>query len=189
LIGAKLGHIFDKQLEPFAKKITLSPNTLTIAGLFVTIIAATVIPFNMLIGGLLVLIGGVFDMLDGVVARTNSKNTRFGAFLDSTIDRYCDAIIFIAITWYFFNRGELLGMLLTVGAMVGALLISYVRARAEGLGIECKVGIMERPERIVLISIGCITGLIFYTILLVFILNHLTVIQRIIHVYKKEVKR
>ncbi|HIJ60438.1 MAG TPA: CDP-alcohol phosphatidyltransferase family protein, partial [Nitrospirae bacterium] len=78
MIGAKLGHIFDKQLEPFAKKITLSPNTLTIAGLFVTIVAATVIPFNMLIGGLLVLIGGVFDMLDGVVARTNSKNTRFG---------------------------------------------------------------------------------------------------------------
>lgn len=188
MISAKLGHILDKPLEPIARKITLSPNTLTISGFIVTILASALIPFNLLIGGLLILIGGAFDMLDGVVARTNSKNTKFGAFLDSTIDRYCDAFIFIGITWYFFNVSDLLGMLLTVGAMVGALLISYARARAEGLGIECKVGIMERPERIVLISFGCITGLIIYVIAIIFFLNHLTVIQRIIHVYKSQVK-
>lgn len=187
MLSAKLGHILDKPLEPIAKKINIHPNVLTITGLVITIIASAVIPFHLAIGGLLIILGGFFDMLDGVVARTNRMNTRFGAFLDSTIDRYCDSIIFISIAWYFFNEGNLYGVLLTTGAMVGALLISYVRARAEGLGIECKVGLMERPERIVLLSFGCISGLILYVMALIFILNHMTVFQRIIHVYKSEV--
>jgi len=184
LLSAKLGHIFDKSLEPIARKITLSPNTITIVGFVITVVASAVIPFNLLIGGVLILLGGLFDMLDGIVARTNRKNTRFGAFLDSTIDRYCDSFIFIAVAWYFFNEGHLFGVLITAGAMVGAVLISYVRARAEGLGIECKVGIMERPERIVLIAFGCISGLIFPVMVAIFLLNHLTVLQRIRHVYK-----
>ncbi len=188
MLSAKLGHILDKPLEPIARRITVSPNAITITGFIVTLIAASVIPFNLTAGGILILIGGLFDMLDGIVARTNSKNTKFGAFLDSTIDRYCDSLIFIAIAWYFFNQGYLYGLLITAGAMVGAVLISYVRARAEGLGIECKVGLMERPERIVLISLGCITGLIFPVITLIFFLNHLTVMQRIRHVYRAEVK-
>lgn len=188
MLSAKLGHILDKPLEPIAKKITVSPNVITLTGLLITAIAAATIPFNLLAGGVLILIGGLFDMLDGIVARANSKKTRFGAFLDSTIDRYCDSLIFIAIAWYFFNEAHLYGVIVTAGAMVGAVLISYVRARAEGLGIECKVGIMERPERILLVSFGCITGLLFPTMVGVFVLNHLTVVQRIWHVYKKEVK-
>ena len=183
MLSTKLGHIFDKPLEPIVRKITVSPNTVTIAGFVITVVASAVIPFNLLTGGLLILLGGLFDMLDGIVARTNKKNTRFGAFLDSTIDRYCDSLIFIAVAWHFFKEGHLFGVLITAGAMVGAVLISYVRARAEGLGIECKVGIMERPERIVLIAFGCITGLIFPVMVAIFLLNHLTVLQRIRHVY------
>ncbi|MFQ3573978.1 MAG: CDP-alcohol phosphatidyltransferase family protein [Thermodesulfovibrionales bacterium] len=187
MLSAKLGHILDKPLEPIAKRITIHPNVITIIGLIITVVACAVIPFHLAVGGLLIILGGFFDMLDGVVARANSRNTKFGAFLDSTIDRYSDSLIFIAIAWYFFNEGNLHGVLLTAGAMVGALLISYVRARAEGLGIECKVGLMERPERIVLLAFGCISGLILYVVTLIFVLNHLTVVQRIIHVYKSDV--
>ncbi|MCX5719750.1 MAG: CDP-alcohol phosphatidyltransferase family protein, partial [Nitrospirae bacterium] len=88
MISAKFGHFLDKPLSPFIKKIHLNPTILTIAGFIVTCVAALVIPYNLKIGGVLILIGGIFDMLDGVVARINNKTTRFGAFLDSVLDRY-----------------------------------------------------------------------------------------------------
>lgn len=184
MIGARLGHFLDKPLAPLAKKISLSPNSLTILGFFITIAAAISIPFDLFVGGFLILIGGFFDMLDGIVARTNGKSTRFGALLDSTLDRYSDSIIFIAIAWYFFDEQNLAGVLFTAGSLVGALLISYVRARAEGTGIRCDVGLLERPERIVLIAVGCITSLLFPVIVFLFFLSHFTVIQRVLHVYK-----
>jgi phosphatidylglycerophosphate synthase len=184
MISAKLGHFLDKPLAPLAKRISISPNSLTVLGFIITVSAAAVIPFNLIAGGFLILAGGFFDMLDGIVARTNSKNTKFGALLDSTLDRYSDSFIFIAVAWYFFERNDIAGVVLTIGSLVGALLISYVRARAEGIGIECNVGIMERPERVVLLAFGCITGLLFYVILLLFFLSHITAIQRILHVYK-----
>ena len=123
-------------------------------------------------------------MLDGIVARTNGKSTRFGALLDSTLDRYSDSFIFIAIAWFFFDRNNLAGVMLSIGSLVGAFVISYVRARAEGIGIECAVGIMERPERVVLLAFGCITGWLFPVIVLLFLLSHITAVQRILHVRK-----
>jgi phosphatidylglycerophosphate synthase len=185
LIGSKLGHFLDRPLGPFAKRISLAPNVITIAGFIITAIAAAVITFNLRVGGLLIIAGGLFDMLDGIIARTNGKSTAFGAFLDSTLDRYSDAFIFIGVAWYFFNEGNLTGVLLTAGSLVGALLVSYVRARAEGLAIQCKLGFMERPERVVLLSFGCITGLLFETIAILFVFSHFTVIQRIAHVYRE----
>lgn len=184
MISAKLGHFLDKPLAPIAKRISISPNILTILGFLITVAAVIAIPFNLMAGGLLILIGGFFDMLDGIVARTNGKNTKFGALLDSTLDRYSDSFIFIAIAWYFFERNDLAGIVFTTGSLVGALMISYVRARAEGIGIECNVGMMERPERVVLLAFGCITGWLFYVIIALFFLSHITAIQRILHVYK-----
>ena len=184
MISAKLGHFLDKPLAPLAKRIPVSPNFLTITGFLITAAAAVVIPFNLIGGGILIIAGGFFDMLDGVVARTNGKNTKFGALLDSTLDRYSDSFIFIAIAWYFFDRNNLAGVMLSIGSLVGALVISYVRARAEGIGIECAVGLMERPERVVILAFGCITGWLFPVIVLLFFLSHITAVQRILHVYK-----
>jgi len=184
LISAKLGHFLDEPLAPLAKRIAVSPNILTGAGFLITAAAALVIPFNTLAGGLLIIAGGFFDMLDGIVARTNGKSTRFGALLDSTLDRYSDSFIFIAIAWFFFDRNNLAGVMLSIGSLVGAFVISYVRARAEGIGIECAVGIMERPERVVLLAFGCITGWLFPVIVLLFLLSHITAVQRILHVRK-----
>jgi phosphatidylglycerophosphate synthase len=184
MISAKLGHFLDKPLAPIAKRIPVNPNVLTILGFLLTTAAAVSIPFNLTVGGFLILLGGFFDMLDGIVARTNGMSTKFGAFLDSTLDRYSDSFIFIGAAWYFFDKNNLAGIVFTAGGLVGALLISYVRARAEGLGIECNVGLIERPERVVLLSIGCITGWLFPIIMILFFLSHATVIQRILHVYK-----
>lgn len=184
MISAKFGHFLDKPLAPIAKRISVSPNILTIFGFLVTVAAAISIPYNLTAGGILILIGGLFDMFDGIVARTNGKNTKFGALLDSTLDRYSDSFLFMAAAWYFFDNNNLTGMIFSAGSLVGALLISYVRARAEGIGIQCNVGLMERPERIVLLALGCLTGWLFPAVVVLFFFSHVTVIQRMVHVYK-----
>jgi phosphatidylglycerophosphate synthase len=185
LFSAWFGHILDKPLAPLARRIPFHPNVITIAGLFVTAVAAIVIPSHLIVGGVLILAGGAFDMLDGIIARTNGKRTSFGAFLDSTLDRYADSMLFIGVSWYFYTIGSLTGAILSIGGLVGSLTISYARARAEGLGIDCKIGLMERPERVVLLAFGCVTGLLFPVVVIIFILSHVTVIQRIVHVYRQ----
>jgi phosphatidylglycerophosphate synthase len=181
---AKFGHFLDTPLNQFARRIPLSPNTLTVMGFLTTVVAAFVIPQNIRLGGILILIGGVFDILDGVVARTKGKMTQFGAFLDSVLDRYSDAFLFLALAWYLAERGSHAGAFLSIGALVGALLISYTRARAEGLGKSCLTGIMERPERILLLAFAAITGWLLPALWIMFVLTHITVFQRIYHVWR-----
>lgn len=185
MISARLGHLLDKPLTPIAKLIPVSPNVLSITGFAVTLAAASLIPFNTTAGGLVILIGGFFDLLDGVVARTNGKDTKFGALLDSTLDRYADAALFVAIMWLFFKEDNLIGIFFTIWTLVGAFLVSYVRARAEGLGVSCNVGLIERTERILLLAAGCLTGRLFPVILILFVLSHITVVQRVVYVYRK----
>lgn len=184
MLSGKFGHFLDKPLDPLAKRLTIHPNILTIIGFFITLLASAILPFHLKVGGLFILLGGFFDLLDGAVARTNNTSSDFGAFLDSTLDRFSDFFIFFAIGCYFLNMNNLEGVILTSGSLLGAFMISYIRARAEGLGINCKVGLMERPERVVLVSIGCLTGLIFYVMIILFLLTYLTVLQRLLHVYK-----
>lgn len=188
MISARLGHLLDKPLAPIARVISVSPNLLSVMGFAVTLAAAVIIPFSSRTGGLVVLAGGAFDMLDGAVARATGKETRFGALLDSTLDRYADAALFLAVAWLFFKQKDMTGVFITMGALVGAFLISYVRARAEGLGIGCNVGLIERPERIVFLAAACLTGWLFPILLILCILSHVTVIQRVVHVYRKTVR-
>ncbi|MBI5188864.1 MAG: CDP-alcohol phosphatidyltransferase family protein [Nitrospirae bacterium] len=184
MLSAKLGYFLDRPLSPVAKRIQLNPNILTVAGFFVTVIAALVIPHNIRLGGLLILTGSLFDVLDGIVARVNSKTTRFGAFLDSVLDRYSDAFLFLSIAWYLAGKGDHTGAFLSLGTLVGAFLISYTRARAEGLGESCKTGIMERPERIILLVFATVTGWLIPVLWIMLILTHITVIQRVYHVWR-----
>jgi phosphatidylglycerophosphate synthase len=184
MLSAKLGHFLDSPLSPIVKRIPLGPDTLTIIGFLITVIAALVIPFNIKLGGILILIGGMFDMLDGIAARTGGKTTRFGAFLDSVLDRYSDAFLFLSIAWYLAEKGNHTGTFLSLGTLVGAFLISYARARAEGLGESCHTGIMERPERIVLLAFATITGWLLPVLWIMLILTHITVVQRIYYVWK-----
>jgi phosphatidylglycerophosphate synthase len=134
------------------------------------------------LGGILILLSGGFDLLDGIVARTTGKVTAFGAFLDSVLDRYSDAALFIGIGIYLSENP--LNILLLSLTFIGTFLISYVRARAEGLGLTCNVGLMERPERIILLAIGGIFDILIPVLWILFVFTHFTVLQRIYHVWK-----
>lgn len=188
MISSVLGHFLDRPLLPIAKRIRINPNLITLSGFVVTLTAAFVIPGNLRLGGLLVLAGGLFDALDGIVARTNGRTTRFGAFLDSLLDRLSDSLIFISLALYLYIKGDLTGALLSLGAMVGAFLISYARARAEGLGIDNQAGLLERPERIILIIFGALTGWLNPVLWLMIILTYFTVFQRTYRVWKTDRK-
>jgi phosphatidylglycerophosphate synthase len=185
MIGAWLGHFYDKPLEPLARKVKLDPNVITVAGFAVTVLGALIIMKSLFIGGLVIAIGSLMDMFDGVVARTQKKESEFGAFLDSVLDRYADAFIFLGLAWYLGARDDHTGVLLCLGTWLGAFVVSYAKARAEGLGIKCDTGVMERPERIVLIVLGALTGWIVPVLWAMFVLTHLTAFQRIYYVWKK----
>jgi phosphatidylglycerophosphate synthase len=184
MLSGNLGHFLDKPLSSLARKINLNPNVFTIIGFLITTLAALTIPVDLFLGGILILVGGAFDMLDGIIARVNNRTTKFGAFLDSVLDRYSDAFLFLGFAWYFHKTGSMAGVFLSSGTMIGALLISYTRARAEGLGKDCHVGLMERPERIILMAFGALTGWVLQVIWLMLVLTHVTVIQRIYHVWR-----
>ncbi len=184
MISAKLGHFLDRPLAPFARRINVNPNVLTLSGFFITILAALTIPVNIKIGGLLIILGGLFDMMDGICARTNGRTSAFGAFLDSFLDRLSDAAIFFSLSWYLFRLNNISGAVISILTMIGALLISYARARAEGIGRQCKTGLLERPERIILVSFGCLSGWIIPVLWIMLIFTYLTVMQRVFHVWK-----
>ncbi|MDO4319424.1 MAG: CDP-alcohol phosphatidyltransferase family protein [Bacteroidales bacterium] len=154
-------------------KCGITPNIVTTIGLLGNLAAAAVFAYAALIytpgeyhWGLVTLAGALiigfslFDMLDGQVARLGGMTSTFGALYDSVLDRYCELFSLGAIAFYLINTGYAVGALITFLALVGSIMVSYVRARAEGLDIECKVGFMQRPERVVVTSLAAlITGL------------------------------
>lgn len=180
---------------PLARGLTkagISANTLTLVGTAVVAGAALLIVVERLpLAGWILLAGIVFDILDGVVARASREDSdaerrgeKVGAFLDSTTDRLSDGLIFSALAWHFSTRSPL-GLALTLSAGVLAFLTSYIRARAEGLGLACKVGIAARPERMTLIIAGLILGLIVHALGVLVALSLVTVIQRFAHVWSQ----
>jgi phosphatidylglycerophosphate synthase len=162
----------------------ISPNVLTLTGLLLNLVVAAVIASgHPVAGGILVILANAFDMLDGALARVTGKVSRFGAFLDSTIDRYEEALIFLGIGVWLHIRGEGVLLLPCYLAIIGSLMVSYTRARAEGLGVRGEVGWLPRPERIIVLAVG----LLFSSYLLapvlwaLAVLTNLTAVQRILH--------
>ena len=175
----------------------VTPNTLTVIGLLLSIVTAVVITQGFLVaGGLLVLFAGIFDMFDGAMARVNNTATTFGAFFDSTLDRYSESIILLGLLFYVLRRPDLHDLLwpfaneqywMITGmfiAVVGSLMVSYVKARAEGLGLECKTGLLARPERVVILALGLLTGLSIWAIIILAIFSQVTAIERIVYVWR-----
>ncbi len=134
----------------------------------------------------LFLLSGILDNIDGNLARKRNLATRFGALFDSTLDRYSETVYFIGIVWHFTHSGAIATAIAAATGMIGSWMVSYVRARAEGLGYTCSVGIIQRPERIVLLGIcGFIhRDALAAAVWIVAILSHATVVQRVIHVWK-----
>lgn len=176
-------------------RLHIRPNTITTGGTLLVIGAAVAFALGRAHwGGLLLLVSGIFDMLDGRVARDGDQRTVFGAFYDSTLDRVGESALFTGFAIYFLNGGVprervLSGVILSCTALAASLIVSYTRARAEGLGIECNVGIAQRAERILLLGIptlffgaGRNGALVFWIVAVLALATVVTVAQRIVHV-------
>lgn len=176
-----------------AQRLGLSPNMISTIGLALAFLSALAYalmrwrphPFLLLFALIMLLLSGMCDALDGVVARLFCKTTTFGGFLDSLLDRYGDAVTLVGIV-----LGELCAPFWGLGALVGSLLVSYSRARAEALGVKMEsVGFLERAERIIILSIGTVIAIFWLpalniSVILLAVLSHLTVVQRAIYTYK-----
>lgn len=174
-------------LRPLAKKITgVNPNTLTLSGLLLSLISALFFATHELfLAGFFLLASGFLDALDGLVARENSRITRFGGFLDSVCDRFGDAAVIIGAMYGGITSISVIpGWLIGAIAIVGSLMVSYVRARAEAAGADASVGVGERAVRMILIIIGAFINMVNWAILMVALLSFITVFQRIAHVRK-----
>ena len=187
-----IGNGFGKVLAALVRLLTLSgvhPNVLTLIGLVVNGVAAWILGRGeFLYGGLIILSAAVFDLTDGAVARSANKVTRFGAFLDSVMDRYSDLILLTGLLVHYARIERFSYMVLTAVVMTGTVLVSYSRARAENLIPKCKVGFMERPERIVLLIIGALFDRMAAVLWVMAVLSNLTVIHRIVHTWKESRK-
>ncbi|MDQ6693819.1 MAG: CDP-alcohol phosphatidyltransferase family protein [Chloroflexota bacterium] len=171
-------------------KTPITPNMLTLFGFVLNLaVAALLATGHLVAGGMMILVAGLFDMLDGALARITGKMSEFGAFLDSVVDRYSEAVILLGLLLFYYNTEpgqHLQQVLLLYAILFGSMMISYARARAGALNISNEVGLMARPERIVLIAVG----LLFQTFLLLPVLwilavgTHITSVQRIVHVWQ-----
>jgi CDP-diacylglycerol---glycerol-3-phosphate 3-phosphatidyltransferase len=185
LIGARIRNS-TLRLGKTLARWGLTPNLLTAVGLVLNVLVAAVIASGSLrTGGALLLLASGFDMLDGAVARASGTVTKFGGFLDSTIDRYSESLVYGGVLVYLLGtRDYRLGSLLILVATAGSLLISYARARAEAAGFQASVGLLARPERVLILAVGLLTGYVIPALWILAIGTHLTVITRMAHVWR-----
>jgi CDP-diacylglycerol---glycerol-3-phosphate 3-phosphatidyltransferase len=168
-------------------KIGITPNALTFINLALSIVAAYIIATNHLIlGGVLVLVSGLFDLLDGALARFTKQTTKFGAILDSTVDRISEAAILCGLLiWYVPQEGASLKIVLIFVVLIGSFLVSYIRARAEGLGWQCQVGLFTRAERVIVLAIGLLINQIFIALCVLVVFVFITIVQRLVYLWKQ----
>ena len=204
MFEAKLKPRLEMILSVVANKmvaIGITANMVTFFGFVVNLIATFYFATGRLVtGGILILFGGSFDMIDGAVARAQRNPGASGALLDSVIDRYSEGFLLLGALIYFYSLESLLGIVLAFSAWFGSILVSYVRARAEGLQVTCKVGLMQRPERIILLGAGTVlqgallhklpilqsTGMILLcTLGILTLTSHITAIHRLIFTYQE----
>jgi CDP-diacylglycerol--glycerol-3-phosphate 3-phosphatidyltransferase len=199
MITAKLGAVLSRPLEGLVRAmVRVNPDVLTITGLALNAVACAffalsggpgyVSPTMLRMGGLVALVGSIFDMLDGRVARLRGRETRFGAYLDSTMDRYSDMLLYMGLLILYARLEETHLMVLVWVAAFGSFMTSYARARAESLIPRCPVGLMERPERIVLIIAGAVLNRMVAVLWIIAILSNVTAVQRVVFTYG-ELKR
>jgi CDP-diacylglycerol--glycerol-3-phosphate 3-phosphatidyltransferase len=187
-----IGLFFGRIIQAIVSALALSkvhPNVLTFIGLLINIWAAFLFSYGKFVPAGLVVIGaGLFDMVDGRVARETNQVTRFGGFFDSVLDRYSDLALLVGLLIYYASINRYFYVVLTAIVMTGTVLTSYARARAENTITKCKVGFLERPERVVLIIIGALANRMAPVLWVIAVLSNITVISRIIFTWE-ETKR
>jgi CDP-diacylglycerol---glycerol-3-phosphate 3-phosphatidyltransferase len=184
-----IGLFFGSIINAIVSALALSkvhPNVLTFVGLLINIWAAFLFAAGKFMAGGIVLIGaGLFDMVDGRVARETNQVTRFGGFFDSVLDRYSDLGVLVGLLVYYASINRFFYVVLTAIVMTGTVLVSYTRARAENTIPRCKVGFLERPERVVLVIIGALFNRVAQVLWVIAILSNITVIQRMIYTWQE----
>jgi CDP-diacylglycerol--glycerol-3-phosphate 3-phosphatidyltransferase len=164
----------------------INPNVLTFLGLVINMVAATFLAFGQFrTAGLVIIFAGLFDMVDGRVARATNQVTRFGGFFDSVLDRYSDIALLVGLLVYYGTINRPSYVVLTAIAMAASVMISYTRSRAENIIPTCKVGFLERPERVVLFIIGALFDRMAPVLWVIAVLGNLTVIHRMIFTYRE----
>ena len=189
MIGNKIGRRLDPYINFLLKKILGNhgnPNLFTLMGFLATLLASVlIIKRSWFLGGLAIILSGLFDLFDGVVARNLGKVTAFGGFLDSVVDRYSDLFLLMAILIYYLRKNDSNMVILTFFISIGTALIPYTRARAEAAQLSCNIGLMERAERIILLSVGVLVQSLEPILWVLAVLTHFTVLERIYYVWKK----
>jgi CDP-diacylglycerol--glycerol-3-phosphate 3-phosphatidyltransferase len=168
----------------------LSPNTLSWIGFTLALgAAALIITGHLLAAGLVVLVAGFFDILDGALARRIKKVTPFGGVLDSALDRLSEAAVLLAILVLYAQEAAFTPIILVSLALIGSLLVSYVRARAEGAGLECRVGLFTRGERVVVLALGLLLSQFDYVLVIalaiIVVFSFVTVVQRLVYAWQQ----
>ena len=175
-------------LEPMARFISatgVSPNVITVIGFLLMVGVAVVLAWgHLLLGGILITAVALFDAVDGTLARMMGRTSRFGAFLDSTLDRFSEAVIFLGLFIYLSGQNQKLELLLIYATVVGSLMVSYARARAEGIGVPLKEGLFTRFERVFLLVVGLLFNQLTFVLWVLAVFSNLTAIQRMYLVWR-----
>ncbi len=164
----------------------ITPNMLTVLGfIFACASAMAIATHHLVTAAILLFIGGACDLSDGALARVQESRSTFGAFFDSTLDRYSEAIVLFGLVYLYGSQARTLELTIVFAALVGSLMVSYSRARAEGLGLECKEGLYARPERVMTLVVGLLLyPWLFWFLVALAVLSNVTAIQRIMHVWR-----
>lgn len=171
-------------------RLGVHPNTVTLLGFVLSVgVAAILASGRLRLAGVLLIATLAFDAVDGTLARLEGRVSPFGAFLDSTLDRWTELFLYGALIWRYLVAGDNLGVLLAVAALATSFMVSYTRARAEGIGLTCKEGVFTRFERLLALIIGLLSGLLFWALALIAVLAGVTAIQRIILAYQADQAR
>jgi CDP-diacylglycerol---glycerol-3-phosphate 3-phosphatidyltransferase len=183
----KYSRVFLEPLARFVSATGVSPNVITVIGFLLMIGVAIVLARgHLVLGGLLIIGVAIFDAVDGTLARMMGRTSRFGAFLDSTLDRFSEAVIFLGLFVYFSGQGQdhQPELLLIYATVVGSLMVSYARARAEGIGVPLKEGLFTRFERVFILVVGLLFDQLTLALWLLAIFSNLTAIQRMYLVWR-----
>jgi len=175
--------------EPLAKGLSRSgikPNALTIiSGTLGVAAACFIASSHFLYGAILILLSGLFDILDGALARLTGQSTKFGAILDSTLDRLSEGAIFCALVIWYLPQRATLEIIVVLAVLIGSFLVSYLRARGEGVQLECKVGLFTRTERVIVVAAGLLLNQVSIALWILLVGVYITVAQRLLHLWKQ----
>jgi len=190
----KTRRLFSNSVTPpivrLLAKTPLTPNTLTWFGFLVSLGAvALIVTDHFLAAGIVVLAAGFFDLLDGALARLTGKTSRFGAILDSSLDRLSEGALLLALLVMFAQEEHVIGVLVVGLTMLGSIMVSYIRARMEGMGIECKAGFFTRPERVIILALGLLLNQFDNALLsalgIIAFFSWVTVVERLIYAWRQ----